>query len=135
MKKNSSTSDLKAAILLLEAQRLNQQDLLIDEAKHTFQQLSLANMIKRTAKNLSSASEFKNNLVNVVMGIGAGFFTNKAVVGDTKNPIKQLLGALVQVGVSNLVSRNADGIKSVGTKLFQRLFTKKNQVEDESLQQ
>jgi len=135
MKKTNPTTDLKEAILLLEAQRSNQHDLLIDEAKKTYERLTLASMLKRTAKDLSEAPDFKNNLVNIVMSIGAGFFTKKAVIGNTHNPIKQLLGALVQAGVSNLVSRNAEGIKSVGSKIFQSLFAKKNKVEDESLQE
>ena len=47
------------------------------------------------------------------------------MIGKTLNPFKKLLGIVVEMAVANKVSKNAEGIKSTGSVIFKKLFSKK----------
>ena len=60
------------------------------------------------------------------MSLTAGYLSKKVTVGATHNPLKQLLGTLLQVGVTSLVSKNSEGIKSIAGTLI-NYFSRKNE--------
>ena len=93
--------------------------------KHFMHTLSPANIIRRTVHNLSTGPDFKGDLVNMAMSIGAGLLSRKVMVGKTRNPIKNIIGTLLQAGVTNLVAKNADTLKSAGIGLLGKLLSRK----------
>ncbi|MFM1998851.1 MAG: hypothetical protein RL204_798 [Bacteroidota bacterium] len=113
--------ELKEEIAFLQSQQAQDFLALKVEAKKAYTSLKPVNFLNDTLKDLSSSPEFKGNLMNSTIGIGAGFITKKLVLGATHNPIKQFLGTLLQIGVTSLVSRNGDSIKSGVSKLISRL--------------
>jgi hypothetical protein len=113
--------ELKEEIAFLQSQQAQDFIALKAEAKKAYSSLKPVNFLNDTLKDLSSSPEFKGNLLNSTIGIGAGFITKKLVLGATHNPIKQFLGTLLQIGVTSLVSRNGDSIKSGVSKLISRL--------------
>ena len=126
MKKITSLVELKESILLLELKQAYEIELLKEQFKITYENLKPINLIKNQIGKLIENSDFKGGILNAGLGIAAGFLSKKAVVGSTHNPIKQLLGTLLQIGVTNIVSKNADGIKSGVVDLIGNFLNRKN---------
>ncbi|MDP3557459.1 MAG: hypothetical protein Q8T03_08795 [Bacteroidota bacterium] len=126
MEKIQNTNDLKAAIIFLEIKQANEKRILIEQFKATYESMKPVNIIKNTIKELITAPDLKNNLVNTTIGIATGYLSKKIAIGSTHNPIKQVLGTLLQLGVTNIVSKNASGIKSGAISLLNTLISKRN---------
>jgi hypothetical protein len=54
-----------------------------------------------------------------------GYLSKKIVIGSTNNPIKQILGYALQLGVTGVASKNADDIKSVVGGFISKIFSKR----------
>ncbi len=126
MKKITSTTELKEAIFLLEIKQANTADLLKEEIKCTYENLRPVNLIKNTLRDLTSAPDLKGELLNATMSLAVGFLSKKILVGATANPLKQLLGTILQVAVTSIAAKNADGIKSMAHHLINNIITKKD---------
>ena len=124
MQKISSVSQLRQTILLLEIKQVDEKQLLKEQFKITYERLSSINLIKSTLHKLVAVPELKGNLVNTTLSLAAGYLSKKVVVGATHKPFKQLLGTLLQIGVSNIVSKNPEAIKLLGHNII-NLFNKK----------
>ncbi len=126
MKKITCVSELKESIFLLEIKQANEGALLKEQIKFTFENLRPVNLIKNTLSELTSEPKLKGDLLNATMSLAAGFLTKKIVVGATENPLKQVLGTLLQIAVTSIAARNADGIKSMAQHLINIILTKKD---------
>jgi hypothetical protein len=116
--------------LLLSIQQLEQKQkiegaLLKVQFQSTYESLRPSNLIKNTLKELAKAPDFKEDILDTTISLGAGYLSKKAAIGSTHNPLKQLLGTILQMGVTNFVSKNTSGIKSVGKYIMDKIFTKK----------
>lgn len=126
MEKITSLIKLKESIILLEMRQDYEKQLLKDQFKTTYQNLRPANLIKETFKELVKAPDFKGNLLNTVLSIATGYLSKKIIIGGTHNPIKQLLGTVLQMGVTGIVAKNTDDIKSTAMNLLQHFLKRKN---------
>lgn len=129
MEKITSLDGLRESILLLEIKQANEARLLKEEFKTTYEKLKPVNLIKNSFNEIVSSPNLKENILNGALGLAAGFISKKAVIGSTHNPIKQLLGLLLEVGVATAVTKNADGIKSTVMTLISTLLSKRNKTE------
>ncbi len=125
MAKVDSIEQLKQRIALLTIQQANDERLLKEQFKTSFEALKPVNLIKNTFRELSQEPDFKDDLLSAAMGIASGYISKKLAVGNSHNPIKQVLGMLLQVAITSLVSKNADGIKSTIMLLIKKLTSKK----------
>lgn len=125
MKDISSLVELKESIILLEIRQAYEGQLLKEQFKITYQNLRPVNLIKNTFKELVAAPDFKGNLVDTALSIAAGYLSKKVMVGSTINPIKQLLGTVLQIGVTGIVAKNSEGIKSTAMNLIQHFINKR----------
>lgn len=126
MKKITCVSELKESIFLLEIKQANEGALLKEQIKFTYENLRPANLIKNTLSELTSEPKLKGELLNATISLAAGFITKKIVVGATENPLKQILGTLLQIAVTSIAARNADEIKSMAQHLINTILTKKD---------
>ncbi len=124
MEKINSAKALRAAILQLEAQQLTQERLLKEQFAKTYEGMKPVNLIKRTFKEIFTSSDLKDGLFGVALGLVAGHLTKKAAVGSTHNPLKHLLGAFLELAVTNVVTKNADGLGSKVINLIQDYLNK-----------
>ena len=125
MAKITSITELNKAILLLEDQQTLEGTLPKERFKITYESLRPINLIKSTFNELVSAPDFKEDLLNTSLSLAAGYFSKKLAIGSTNNPFKQILGSFLQMGVTSIVSKNSDDIKSGIQKLITLLFSKK----------
>jgi len=139
MKKKSASEELDLAIALLETKRSEELFALRTQFHTTYDSLKPLNILRKAFKNLMESPEVKSDFTGHLVGIAAGFMSKKAIVGSSHNPIKGAFGMLIQIAVTNLVSRNAKGIKSVSEAILLRIlkFRKDSQqaveIEEEKL--
>ena len=53
------------------------------------------------------------------------------MVGSTLNPLKQIIGTVLQFGITNLISKNSNDIKTSIFKVLGQLLGKKKTIETE----
>jgi hypothetical protein len=125
MNQINSIANLKAAIRLLEIKQADEKQLLREQLKITTESLKPINLIKHTLIELTTLPEIKESLLNTVIGLVTGYLSKKIVIGSTHNPIKQILGYALQLGVTDVASKNADDIKSVLGRFISKIFSKR----------
>ncbi len=59
-----------------------------------------------------------------------GYFSKKIAIDSTNNPFKEVLGIILQMGVTRIVSKNSESIKSTFENLINNLFSKKEKETD-----
>ena len=125
MEKIKTIEELDEAIQILEIKHKLAEKLLKEQLKSTVENLKPVNLIKSTLRNLTTSPSLKDNLLDTTISLLAGFLSKKIIVGNTHNPIKQILGTVLQMGVTNAVSRNTSDIKSSVLNIIKNFITKK----------
>ena len=125
MEKITNITELNAAILLLENKQYEEELLLKEQFKITYESLKPLNFIRSTFKELVTAPDFKEDLFNTSISLAVGYFSKKLAVGSTNNPFKQILGSFLQMGVTSIVSKNSDNIRTKFMDIVSILFQKK----------
>ena len=128
MKKITTIAELKSAIQELENKQANEWCLLKEQLSTISENLKPLNLIKNTFKEFTSSAGFKDNLLGNIVGLAAGYLSKGLIVGATHNPIKKLVGALLQLEVTTAVSKNPETIKSLAGIIL-NLFKKKETVQ------
>lgn len=125
MEKIKTIAELNDAIRILELKLKFEEKLLKDQLKLTVENLKPVNLIKTTIHDLTTSPSFKDNLLDTTISMLAGFLSKKIVVGNTHNPIKQILGTVLQMGITSIVSKNTNEIKSATMNLIKNFIIKK----------
>lgn len=118
MKKISTQAELRESILFLESKQTNEKAELIEQFKVTYESMKPGNLIKSKVNSIVGSPNLKENLLNAALSLAAGYLSKKAIIGSTNNPLRQLFGTLLQVGVTSLVAKNTEGIKSTAMSLI-----------------
>lgn len=121
----TNITELNAAILLLENKQAQEAILLKEQFNLTYEGIKPINFIRSTFKELVTAPDFKEDLLNTSISLAAGYFSKKLAVGSTNNPLKQILGSFLQMGVTSVVSKNADDIRTKFMDILSVVFEKK----------
>ncbi len=124
MQKINSERSLMEAIIELENKRTYEGILLREQFILTYESFKPANLIRNAIQDIASSSELKDNLLNAAVGLTTGYISKKIFVGASDNPIKKMFGTALMFGISNLVSKNPETIKSLGSQFFNMLKTK-----------
>lgn len=125
MQNINSTAELKYAIELLEVEHVLKGRLLKEQFYLTYESLKPINVLKRTLKELTSSAYLIDNIPGTIMGLASGYLSKKLFTGGSGNIFRKLLGSLLQFGVTNIVAKNSDTIKSTGLTIFQHFLQKK----------
>jgi len=128
MAKQTAVESLKESIRLLEIQQAEEGKILKEQFKATYESLKLVNLVKSSLADLTNSVEIKNNLFETIVSIVTGYLSKKLMINSTSNPFKKILGVLIQLGVTNLVSKNAETIRFFITELIDRFMHPKEEV-------
>lgn len=124
----ASTADLEIAIKRLERKKL----LLEEDLKEDFHEILVsfkpANILKHTIHEVQASTELKHNLLKVALGLGAGYFSRKLVVGKSAGIIKKAMGTALQYGITHFVAKKNDAAEVNGLhprkkNLFKRILS------------
>ena len=123
----ASTSDLDMAIKKLERKRVLMEEDLKDHMHDMLESLKPANILKHTIHEVQESTELKHNLLKVAIGLGAGYFSRKLVIGKSAGLVKKALGTALQYGITNFVAKKSNGggnAPRTGKKnLFKRILS------------
>jgi hypothetical protein len=124
----ANTSDLDVAIKRLERKKALMEEDLKDHVHTILESLKPKNILKHTIEEVQESTELKHNLFKVALGLGAGYFSRKLVIGKSAGLVKKALGTALQYGITNFVAKRndkPDGVyPSTGKKnLFRRILS------------
>ena len=108
MKNSNETETLRAAIVLLKEKKALELIQLKDQYHFTYESLQPVNIIKRAFGQMATSSEFKGNILSSVIGIASGYLTKKVLLGSTHNPVKRILGSILQFAITNVVTKQSE---------------------------
>src|SRR4030042_2473103 len=107
MENITSTTGLKKAIELLEAEQTVKLQRLKEQFYPAYESLKPVNLFKSTLNDISSSPYLIDNLIGTVLGLVTGYLSKKIVVGASVNRVRKLFGAILQFGVTNVVAQHA----------------------------
>ena len=116
--------ELRAAILRLEYQQAEEGKALKEQFHLAYNSVKPANIILNTLKDLGDSNFVKDGFLNTSVGFGTGYLSKMIFQGVVNSPVKKLLGSVLMYGITNFVSKNPDGIKLMGKKLFKMFGSK-----------
>ena len=126
MKKINNAEELKKAIAELERKKKIDEEALKYEFREVRETFKPANIVKNTVSEVAASPKFRNNLLNIAIGLGAGYLSRKAVVGRSAGLMKRTLGTALQFGVTSLIAKRDSADKNAEKKgsLLKRIFSR-----------
>ena len=118
----TSLDELKNAIQLLEAEQAIKRQLLKEQLIITYDSLKPINILRRTLKEITSSQDLRDNILGTASGIASGYLSKKIFIGTSGNIFRKLIGSILQLGVSSVVSNHPDFIKTLGHTILQYLL-------------
>lgn len=100
-----NTADLHTAIKRLERRKdLLEEDIRV-QTHALLETLKPTNILRHTIHEVQESTELKHNLLKVAIGLGAGYFSRKLVIGKSAGLVKKALGTALQYGITNFVAK------------------------------
>lgn len=120
-----SIKDLKTAINQLEYNKAVQRQLLKDSLDDTIDSLRPVNILKSVSEKVFTPGVL-NNVIPTIMGLGAGFVSNKLINGSPKVGRSRLKKALISValyGITKILVKNPEISRMFGKKAVHNVFS------------
>ena len=111
MKKINQTEVLKETILLMKMKQAEELVQLKDQYHYTIESLKPLNLIKNAFGLIATSPEIKGNILSNLVGMTTGYLTKKVLLGSTHNPIKRILGTVLQFVITNVATKHSDTSK------------------------
>ncbi len=105
MKDIKSGEELKSAIADLEKKKEIEEASIKHEFKETYETYKPVNLLKNTLVEVSASPQFKHNILNIALGLGAGYLSRRLVVGRSAGLLKRVVGTALQFGVTSLIAK------------------------------
>jgi len=101
----ANTADINTAIKRLERKKAIMEEDLKDHVHTILETLKPANILRHTIHEVQESTELKHNLFKVALGLGAGYFSRKLIIGKSAGLVKKALGTALQYGITNFVAK------------------------------
>ncbi|MDQ2718913.1 MAG: hypothetical protein M3Z26_04015 [Bacteroidota bacterium] len=101
----ANTTDLSTAIKRLERKRAIMEEDLKDHMHNILESLKPTNILKTTLHEVQESTPLKHNLLKVAIGLGAGYFSRKMVIGKSAGIVKKALGTALQFGITQFIAK------------------------------
>src|SRR5664280_2801365 len=125
MQNITTVAGLRDVIWVLEVEQASKGQLLKEQLSVVYESLMPVNILRNTLRKFFGKSDMIDNLSGPAMGAASGLLMKKIFIGKSGNAFKKLIGSLLQMGISNIVTLNSDLIKSVGHVIIQYIFGNK----------
>jgi hypothetical protein len=133
MQKITSIAGLREEIGQLKYKQVLQGQLLKEQFNNVIESIRPVNVIKSTFNEVVTSPDLLGNVLNAAIGLTAGIFSKKVLVGSTLNPFKRILGTILEAGIATIVTTKGDTIRDTALRLFSKVFKKKPDQVDEYL--
>ncbi len=125
MQNISSYSRLQNSILLLEEEQIVKGQLLKEQLSISYESLKPLNLLSSALKDISSTPDLRDNVLGSAVGLASGYLTKKIFIGSSGGILRQLLGSFLQLGITNLVAKHPEAIKTFGQYIIEHFLSKK----------
>jgi hypothetical protein len=126
MENITSVIELKNAIQRLKVEQAIDEQLLKEQFYITFESLKPINLLRSTIYDITTSPHLTDSILGTATGLLTGYLSRKIVtIGASGNLFRRLLGTVLQLGVTNVVSQNPDAIKSIGQYIYQHILRRK----------
>lgn len=102
--KIANTDDLHTAIARLKTKAALQEEGIKDQFHDILVSLKPGNILKQTVHEVQENPKLKGGLFKLALGLGAGYFSRKMVVGSSAGIVKRALGAALQYGITQVIA-------------------------------
>lgn len=130
MQKINSAADLRDAILQLESRQAEEARTLKNQIHLIHERIRPSNLLKTAFKEFAQPGDIKDNIVNTTVGLAAGYISKTLYERTSNSPVKKFLGSIIMFGITNLVSKNTEPLKLMGTKLLDMIRNKSDKIAD-----
>jgi len=96
---------LNQMILETKAQQTQDWNAIKDEVAEIKENLKPLNLIRNTVEEINEAVGVKSHLAQSAISIGIGYLAKRLVVGKSDSTFKNIFGSVVQLIITNLVSK------------------------------
>lgn len=120
----NNSLQLKAAIKQLEHQEKAGRGKLIDNFHVAYESIRPVNILKRTLSNIVESPSAVETIVSTAAGLGTGLLS-KSLIGKSTGIVKKLIVTAVELGLVNVVSKNAESIKLGALNVLSKIFKSK----------
>lgn len=131
--KITNMEELALVIAQLEQKSKDQEVALRAQYDVLLASLRPKNILKNTLYEVQESVSIKNNVLKILMGLGAGYFSKKIITRNSANVLKKVLGTAVEYGVISFLSGSkkdgskADGILEKLENFLNKLTDKRNE--------
>lgn len=125
MKRVDTYAGLQEEIQLLKAEQAVKSQLLIEQLNISYESLKPLNLLKSALMDISSSPPIGENLLGSVVGLASGYLSKTIFVGTSANIVKKLFGSVLQYGITNLVAKHPEAIKTIGHFMKEHLLKNK----------
>ncbi len=126
MQNITNSTGLKEAIAQLENKQAVQGQMLKEQFDLVRESLRPFNLIKNTLSEVVTSPDLIKNIFSAVIGLTAGYFSTKMLVGPAQNSFKKLLGVVLQTGILMVIATKGSNLKETVFRLFKGVFNKKS---------
>lgn len=121
MQKLNAAELLDQLILIKQEEHDQQLRELKNHFHETYESLRPINILKNSLKESSSSLNLKTQIADTAIGVTSGFLAKKLFSGNSSNPLVNLVGTMIGAFVASKAEKNAEGIKSIGSFLINKL--------------
>lgn len=100
-----NTETLSLAILMLEKRKEMYFDDLKTHLEFSYKSLQPVNLVKSGIRELVGSPQIKKGIFSSLVGLAGGFITKKIIIGPAQGMIRNSIGTIMQIIMTNLVSR------------------------------
>ena len=126
MQKINSAEKLRDAILQLERKKADEEKMLKEQFHLVCESMKPINLIKSSFKEVAASRDLKNNILNTSIGLTVGYLSKILFERVSNSPIKKILGTALLFGMTNVVSKNSEAIKSIGSRVMKIISSKRS---------
>jgi hypothetical protein len=105
MKKLNQNELLDQRIALLTAQHKQELIEIKEQFRLVQESISPSNIIQEGLQGVYETVTNKNHLLPTMLSIVGGYISKKVIVGSSSNPIKKVLGTVLQFVVTNYLTK------------------------------
>jgi len=106
MESITTSEELKNAIQILELNQQVREQQLKEHVYLVIESLKPANLIRSAVHDITSSPYLIENILGTAVGLVSGYISKNIASGKSGNLVRKLLGAILQFGVTNVVTRN-----------------------------
>ncbi|MBW6479089.1 MAG: hypothetical protein K0B37_06630 [Bacteroidales bacterium] len=118
----TSLSEIRDAIVILEAEQEVRVQQLRQQFQVTYVNLKPVNLLKSAVQEIASTPVLTANFLGTTTGLALGYLTRKVIIGASGGMLRKIFGSVLQFGVTNLIARHPAEIKSISQFVNQSLF-------------